>query len=131
MPNIERLNQVLQERFRVALYRLPFHLIPRVMIVRLDLRIARMVNFFPDKEGISHHYPTATIVSGRQVDYNRELVHSFGDYVQGYDDHYPKNNNIPRTKDCMYLQYLYTLKHGHELMDLATVELTHCPKFNK
>ena len=35
--NIERLNRTLQERFRVALYRLPFLLIPRVMITRLAL----------------------------------------------------------------------------------------------
>ena len=45
VPNIERLNRVLQERFRVALYILRFHLIPRVMIVRLALIITRTENF--------------------------------------------------------------------------------------
>ena len=61
------------------------------------------------------------------MDYNRDLVHSFGDYVQGYDHNYPKNNNIPRTNDCIYLQPSYTLQGGHELMDLAKGELIHYP----
>ena len=53
VPDIERMNRVLQERFRVALYRLPFKQIPRTMIVRLALRITRTANMFPAKEGIS------------------------------------------------------------------------------
>ena len=40
-PDIKRANRTLQERFRVALYRLPFCLIPRVMIQRLALRVTR------------------------------------------------------------------------------------------
>ena len=90
-----------------------------------------MANFFPAKEGISRHYATATIVSGRQVDYNKELVLSFGDYVQGYDEHEPKNNNIPRSKDCIYLQKSDSLQRGHELMDLATGEFITCCRADK
>ena len=53
----------------------------------------------------------------------KELVFSFGDYGQGYYENNPKNNNIPRTKDCIYLQSAQSLQRGHEVMDLATGEL--------
>ena len=44
VPDIERMNPVLQERFRVALYWLPFKIIPKVMIIRLTIRITRTAN---------------------------------------------------------------------------------------
>ena len=123
VPDVERANRVLQERFRVALYRLPFKLIPKVMIIRLALRITRTANMFPAKEGISRYFLPSTIVSGKQIDFLKELVFSYGDYGQGYQEMNPKNNNVPRTKDVIYLQAAQALQRGHELMDLATGEL--------
>ena len=131
VPDIERMNRVLQERLRVALYRLPFKQILRTMIVRLALRIMRTAIMFPAKEGISRHYATATIISGRQIDYKRELVYSYGDYVQAYHEQRPKNNNLPRTKDCIYLQPSDTLQRGHEVMDLMTGELIRVTRVDK
>ena len=48
---------------------------------------------------------------------------NFGDYVQANVEEEPKNNNLPRTLDCIYLQRADCLQGGHELMDLATGEL--------
>ena len=101
------------------------------MIIKLALRITRIANFFPAKGGISRHYPTATIVTGKQIDFNKELVYSFGDYVQAYYESRPKNNNLPRTKGCIYLQSTDTLQRGHELMDLSTGELIRCTRVDK
>ena len=95
VPDIERANRVLQERFRVALYRSPYMMIPRAMIVRLALRVSRHYNYFPAKTGISLHYSTATIISSKQVDYKKELEFSFGDYNQANFDHVFTNNNLP------------------------------------
>ena len=44
VPDIERANCVLQERFQTALYHLPFKLIPQAMIKFLSLRVTRHVN---------------------------------------------------------------------------------------
>ena len=131
VPDIERFNRLLQERFRVTLYRLPYKVIPRLMVVKLALRITRIANFFPAKGGIICHYPTATIVSGKQINFDRELVYSFGDYVQACYESRPKNNNLPRTKDCIYLQSTDTLQRGDELMDLSTGELIRCTRVDK
>ena len=65
------------------------------------------------------------------MDYKRELVYSYGDYVQAYHEQRPKNNNLPRTKDCIYLQPSDTLQRGHEVMDLMTGELIRVTQVNK
>ena len=104
----------------MGLYRLPFKVIPKVMICALALRVTRHRNYFPDPTGISKHYSTATILSKKMVDCKKELVHSFGDYVQANYENNPKNNNVARTLDCIYLYAADNLQGGHVLMDLAT-----------
>ena len=71
VPDIERANRVLQERFWVNLYRLPFKLILRTMIRHSALRVTRHGNYSPAVTGIWKHYSPHTIVSGRQVDFNK------------------------------------------------------------
>ena len=39
VPDIERANRLLEERFRVAYYRMPFKVIPAVMIQHLGLSV--------------------------------------------------------------------------------------------
>ena len=101
------------------LYRLPFKLIPRTMIRYGNLRVAKTRSWFPKKTGISRHCSPHTILKQHVVDFNKELVHSFRDYVQATEDHSPKNNNFPRSSDCIYLRAADQLQGGNELMDLA------------
>ena len=87
VPDIKRHNRVLQERFRIVLYCLPFKSIPRSTIKFLALHVTRHGNYFPSPTGISKHYFPHTIVSGRQVNFRKELVHSYSDYVQANTTH--------------------------------------------
>lgn len=128
VPDIEWENRVLQKRFWVVYYCLPFKVIPKIMIKRITMRITRHRNYFPDATGISCYYSTGTIMSGKQLDCKKKLVHSFGDYVQANNEIKFKNNNLPRTLDCIYLQAVNSLQGGHELMDLATGRLIVRPK---
>ena len=68
VPDIERENRTLQDRFRVALYRLPFKIIPRLMIRELAMRVTWNGTCFPAKGGISKHYSPRMTVSNRAVD---------------------------------------------------------------
>ena len=79
LPDIERMNRLLQERFWVNLYCLPFKIIPCVVIRALVMRCVRHRGFFVPKGGISKYYLPDTIVSGRVIDFNKELKYSFGD----------------------------------------------------
>ena len=103
VPDIERENRTLQDRFRVNLYRLPFMMLPRTMIRYLALRITRNRGLFPQKSGISKHYSPYSIMKGKTIDFKKEFVFSFGDYVQANHRHEIKNNNIPRSVDAIYL----------------------------
>ena len=96
VPHIERENRTQQERFRVNSYWLPFKIIPRNMVRYLNLRIAKNRALLPEKNGISHYYSPHIILNQRQVDYEREFKHSFGNYVQAYEENFPKNNTIPQ-----------------------------------
>ena len=80
--DVEKANRVLQERFWVALYHLPFKVISRAMIKFLALRVTRHGKYCTTPTGISKHYYPHTIVNGRQVEYRKELVCSYGNYVQ-------------------------------------------------
>ena len=101
------------------------------MIIVLAIRITRTANMFPATEGISRYFGPSTIVSEKQINFLKELVFSFGDYGQGHQDFNPKSNNIPRTKDVIYLQSAQQLQRGHEVMDLATGELIKVVRFDK
>ena len=103
VPDIERANRLLEERFRVHYYRMPFKVVPTVMIEQLALSITDHLTWFPAKEGISRHYSPYTILSPKVIDYKKRLVNSFGDYVQANHVHTIKNNNLPRSVDCIYL----------------------------
>ena len=51
----------------------------------------------------------------------------FRDYVQAGVDKTPKNNNLPRSIDCIYLRPSPDMPNGHNLMDLYTGELIRRP----
>ena len=69
VPDIERANKTLQERFKFMFYSLPVKMIPGAMINFLALRVLRHLNYFPAATRISKHYSPHTIVSGRVVDF--------------------------------------------------------------
>jgi len=69
MPDIERNNRVIKERFRIAYYRMPFEKIPKIMIRYLAMVYVKQMNIFPAKNGISKYYSPHMIMSGEAYDY--------------------------------------------------------------
>ena len=65
------------------------------------------------------------------MDFNKEYEFSFGDYVQAYDEHVPKNNNVPQSIDAIYLRAEDSLQGGHQVMDLATGRMPRRSKCQK
>ena len=56
VPDIERSNRTVEERYCVAFYRLGFKRIPKVMTEHLTMRVTKNLNMFPAAEGISKYY---------------------------------------------------------------------------
>ena len=90
------------------------------MITFLALRVTKNRSYFPKKTGISSIFSPYTILKCKQINFNKEFLHSFGDYVQATDDKSPKNNNLPRSIDAIYICTAESLQGGHEMIDLAT-----------
>lgn len=86
---------------------------------------------FPKSTGISKYFAPYTILKKRQIDYKKEFSFSFGNYIQAYDEHTPKNTNVPRSIETIYLCAEPILQDGHQVMDLATGRMTRRPKYGK
>ena len=101
------------------MHRLPFKVLPRTIIKYLVLRVTKNRSYFPNKTGISSIFLPCKILKRKQIDFNKEFLHSFGNYVQATDIRSPMNNNLPRSIDAIYLHAAELLQGGHEMIDLA------------
>ena len=68
VPKIERGTWVVKERSIALRHILPYTRIPLIMTIRGILVIARMLNQFPTKNGISNTFSPKTIISGERLD---------------------------------------------------------------
>ena len=60
------------------------------------------------------------LMNKRNIDYNRHCKYAFGAYVQAYQENTIKNDNKPRTIDCIYLELEMNDSGGHIVMNLVT-----------
>jgi hypothetical protein len=120
VPEAERNNRVIKERFRAAFHRLPYKKIPKIMVKILTMECAKKLNFFAPRGGISPYYSPRMILHQQSLDYNKHCSFPFGSYVQAHTEPDPKNTQHPRTLDCIYLRYVDNDQGGHHLLDLRT-----------
>jgi hypothetical protein len=90
------------------------------MIIYLAMEVARKLNMFPPKGGISTHFSPRAILHQEPLDYHRHCLIPFGTYIQAHDDSKPKNTPQARTLDGIYLRLTSNQQGGHEFLDLAT-----------
>ena len=81
VPESERNNRVIKERFRISYYRLPYKKIPRIMICHLSMNATQNLNMFTAKVGVSAHYSPHIILSQSNWDYNEHFRVEFGAYI--------------------------------------------------
>ena len=86
VPEAERNNRTIKERFRSQYQRLPFKAIPKVMVKALVMEATKKLNFFPPKGGVSQYYSPRMILHQTQLDYNKHFQYEFGSFVQAHND---------------------------------------------
>ena len=89
------------------------------------------LNLFPVKGGVSKHFSPRTIMSQRNLYFEKDCAHPYGAYMQVRNDTEPTNTNAPRMLDAIYLPLLDNIQGGHELMHLATGDLIRRRKVTK
>ena len=117
-PNIERMIRFFKERYRTTKHSQPYASWPALMIVYCTYYIARNLNAFPPKGGISRIYSPRHIIERRPLIYNKHCVCPFGAYVQAHND--GDNSPEERTTDAIYLMPKEDRQHGHLVMSLKT-----------
>ena len=68
---IERRIRVIKERSRAFCRSLPFNWIPKLMTIHAILNIAKMLNYFSTKQGISSELSPCSILTGESLDYKK------------------------------------------------------------
>ena len=115
VPDIERENRVLKERFRAEYHHLPFKVIPRQMIRALISRCTHNRNLFLQEVGCSKYYSShmMLMLSRRNLDFSKYLKYLSGYYVIASHENKPKKKDQrPRGLDTIYLRLMTDLQGG-------------------
>ena len=82
---IERSIRTLKERTRCMCHQLPYKGYTKLMIIEMVIGETKLLNAFPNKDGIDHDLsPDAIILGTPKLDYNNIKL-PFGSYVNLYD----------------------------------------------
>ena len=120
VPRAERNNRTIQERVRCNYYQLPYVHLPKIVVKYLVSESAKKLNFFPNKNGVSKYFSPRMILHKENLDFKKHCKYVLGEYVQAFEDEASKNNNKPRTLDCLYLRPTNNHQLGYELLHLQT-----------
>jgi hypothetical protein len=119
-PMAERNNRTLGERTRVAFHRLPFQIMPRLLIKHLVYNAARHLNYFPAKGGISAYFSPNALLGHPPLDYRKHCRVVCGAYVAAQIEPDPKNSLKSRQIDAIYLSPSDSMQGGHIVLNLDT-----------
>jgi hypothetical protein len=93
----------------------------RIMVKYLVVKVAKKLNFFPNKYSVSKHYSPSIILHQENFDYEQHFKFAFGKYVQAHNNPKIKNTNAPSSLNCIYLFGPEgNVQGGHKLLHLQT-----------
>ena len=125
IPAIERRIRVFKERHRAIRYCLPYACIPKLMVIELNNYIARYLNDFPAKGGVSMNLSSGAIVTGMSIDCKKHCRLEFGAYVQTHEENAPRNSMQDRSLGAIALDPSRGHSSGYYLMNLNTGKKIH------
>ena len=82
IPEAERNNRLIKERFQIAYYQFSYTKIPRIMIRHLAMNVTQILNLFTVKVGVLTHYNPHVILVQSNWDHTKHLQVEFGAHVQ-------------------------------------------------
>ncbi|CAJ1965952.1 unnamed protein product [Cylindrotheca closterium] len=102
-PTAERNNRTLKERVRVALARLPYKVVPKVITECLGRQAAELLNVFPQKDSISSHFSLQQLIDNVNINYKSDMVAELGQYVHAIGT--DSNNSMePQSIEAIYIE---------------------------
>ena len=83
-----------KEKYLTQYHIIPFHNIPKVMIIYLAFELVIKLNYFPFKGVLSPYYGPWTIVDKQTLEYNKICTIKFGEVSQANNENNMKNSNV-------------------------------------
>ena len=120
VPEIERHNRVVKERSRSFCHSLLFNRIPKLMIIHAILNIAKMLNYFPKKQGIYSELIPRSILTGESLDCKKHLTLQPGQYCQVHKNKGPGNSDKARTQVAICLGPCVNLQGEFKFISIQT-----------
>ena len=120
VPEIERRIRVIKERFRALRHSMPYERIPQLMITNMVLYVARVLNHFPTKGGLNSNWSPRMIMSGKPLNYKKDLALEVGSYCQVNQSNTPRNSTKARTTGGICLGPTGNEQGGYKFMSLTT-----------
>ncbi|CAJ1929247.1 unnamed protein product [Cylindrotheca closterium] len=126
-PIAEQNNRTLKERVRVALPRLPYKVVPKVITECLGRQAAKLLNVFPEKDSISSHFSPQQLIDNVNINYKSDMVAELGQYVHAIGT--DSNNSMePRSIEVIYIEPTKGQRTGHQVLNLNTKKMISRPK---
>ena len=118
MPADPRVN--LKSGSHAFCHSLLFIRIPKLMTIQAILNIAKMLNYFPTKQGISSERSPCSILTGELLDYKKHLALQPGQYYKVHENEGPSNIDKTRTQGAICLETCGNPQGGFKFMSLQT-----------
>jgi hypothetical protein len=118
VPEIERRIRVVKERCQETRYSLPFKIITKLVTIHIVLNVAKVLDFFSTKGGVSDTLSPNTIMSGETLDFKKHLSLQIGQYCQVHEEDTPQNSQVARTKGVISLGPSGNIQGGFKFMAL-------------
>ena len=128
-PTIERKTRVIKERLRAIIYSMPVNAVPSLVMIHMELFVAKALNIFPVKGGIPGWSPKQ-IMTGEVVNYKYYCV-PFGSYCQISSEDTPRNSMLARTEGAIALGPSGNAQGGIKFYTLNTGKVVVRRQFKK
>ena len=119
--DIERYIRVIKERVRAVIATLPFDHFPRILRREIILFAVSALNMTIRLNGVTPHHSPTSIVTGQELDVNKNCSLPFGGYCQvGYYDEPRNDTEIARTIDALALRPTGNAQGGYFFLRIDT-----------
>jgi hypothetical protein len=115
----ERSIRTLKERVRSYVNTLPYDL-SNIMIIHLVYYCVSTINSFPRTSSIGSGVPPKELLTGRKLDFHKDCLLKFGEYVQVHEDDMITNTMKERTLGAIALGPAGNVQGSYNFLSLKT-----------
>ena len=120
VPEAERNNRTIKERYRIMYYCLPFNQLPKSLLIKLIYTVVAQLNYLPAQHCVSIQLSPRTIIHQEHTSYKTHGQFSFGQSIQAYSAKKTMNILAPQPLDCIYIKSASNFQNGHIVWHIAT-----------